>query len=110
MIEPNERFISKALTPMGDVTETSSMTRGEPALLEAFQWGKQTLEIAKVLEAWKESGPCKSGKEMYLRKHWYRLETTCGKTLKVYFERKPRSAKQNKARWWLYSIVESLPT
>lgn len=106
MIEANERFVSEALVPVGEVTETASMSRGEPGLPEAFQWGKETLQVSKVLEAWKEIGPCKSGKEMYLRKHWYRLETAGGKVLKVYFERKPRTAKQAKARWWLFSVME----
>ena len=106
MLETQERFISEALTPVGKVTETASMSRGEPGPPEAFQWGKETLQITKVQKAWKETGPCKSGKEMYLRKNWYRLETQCGKTLKVYFDRKPRSAKQAKARWWLYLVVE----
>jgi hypothetical protein len=106
MTESNERFISEPLSPIGDATETASMTRGEPGLPEAFQWGKETLKIARVQKSWKETGPCKSGKEMYLRKHWYSLKTSCGKTLKVYFERKPRSAKQAKTRWWLYSVSE----
>ena len=105
-LETQERFISEALTPVGKVSETASMSRGEPGVPEAFQWGEDTLIITNTQETWKETGPCKSGKEMYLRKHWYRLETKCGKTLKVYFERKPRSAKQAKARWWLYSVVE----
>ena len=106
MIETQEKFISEVLTPVGDVTSTAFMSRGEPGVPEAFQWGQETLQIARILETWKESGRCKSGKEMYLRKHWYVLKTQCGKSIKVYFERKPRSAKQAKARWWMYSVIE----
>lgn len=104
---PEERLVSEALKPAGDGFDTSTMALGEPGLPKAFLWRKETLAIAQTLEAWKETGLCKSGKEQYTRKHWYTLKTTCGKTIKVYFERKARSSRQAKLRWWLYSISES---
>ena len=107
MQETGEVLISEALKPSGTSFDTSTMALGEPGLPTAFLWRNETLEIDKPLEAWKETGRCKSGKEQYTRKHWYTLRTRCGKTIKVYFERKARSVKQAKLRWWLYSIKES---
>ncbi len=61
--------------------------------------------VAEVLEKWKESGPCKSGSsEMYLRKHWFKIMTEDGSEMTIYFERQPRAKRENKKRWWLYTI------
>ncbi len=60
----------------------------------------------EMLEEWKESGPCTHGSgEMYVRKHWYRIRTSGGDEMKIYFERKARSAREVKKRWWLYTLT-----
>jgi hypothetical protein len=38
-----------------------------------------------------------------VRKHWFEVLTTSGDTMKIYFERQPRTPR-NKARWWLFTI------
>ena len=54
-------------------------------------------DLAKVLETWKQSGPCKSGSnEKYLRKHWFRIRTTDGLEMEIYFDRQARSKHQAK--------------
>ncbi|UCC96867.1 MAG: hypothetical protein JSW66_13595 [Phycisphaerales bacterium] len=104
----NEEFISEPITPASGTFETTAMTRGEPALPGRFTWRDREYAIADVLEIWKESGPCSSGGgEQYLRKHWYRIRTDNGLNMTIYFERQPRAKRQNKARWWLYTIERS---
>ena len=100
-----EKFISESITPVPGTSDTTAMTRGEPGLPGRFLWRGQEYEVAAVGEVWKESGPCRSGSsEQYLRKHWFKFETTQGLKMTVYFERQARSQRQNKTRWWLYTI------
>ena len=41
---------------------------------------------------------------MYLRRHWYRIETTNGDVMTLYFNRQPRRGRGPvKGRWTLYS-------
>lgn len=107
-IEPNtsqEEFISEPIEPLAGTFDTAAMTRGEPGLPRRFKWRDREYAVADVVEAWKETGPCRSGgPEMYLRKHWYRIITEDGREMTVYFERQPRSKRSNKVRWWLYTI------
>ncbi len=100
-----ENFISEIIKPVEGTFDTASMTRGEPGLPKKFTWREKEYEVSEVLEVWKETGPCKSGSdEPYLRKHWYKIRTTTGEIMTLYFERQARSKGQSKARWWLYTI------
>ena len=100
-----EKFVSEAIEPVPGTADNAAMVRGEPGLPGRFTWRDHEYEIAGVCEVWKESGPCRSGSaEQYLRKHWFKIETTEGQTMTLYFERQARSRRQNKARWWLYTI------
>lgn len=100
------RFISEPLAPMGGF-DTAAMAQGEPGLPAKFRWRQQTLEIAEVLERWKEHGDCKHGSgERYLRKHCYRLRLMDGAIAKVYFQRSFGRARKSADRWWLQSIEE----
>ena len=101
----NEKLISEAIKPVVGTFDTGAMARGEPGLPARFVWRKEEYEIARTLDKWKETSPCKSGgKEKYVRRHWYEIETSTGKIMKIYFERKPLPKGQRKTRWWLYSI------
>jgi len=81
------------------------MARGEPGLPRRFLWRDEEYEIDTVLEQWKETGPCKSGSdEQYVRKHWYRVRTTNGAEMRIYFERQARSGRERTKRWWLYAV------
>ena len=81
------------------------MVRGEPGLPARFIWRKREYIVDEVLEKWKETGPCRSGgNEQYVRKHWFRIRTTGGVEMKIYFERQPRA--KVKVRWWLFSVSQ----
>jgi hypothetical protein len=85
--------------------DTGRMARGEPGLPGRFLWRGQEYVVERVLEQWKETSPCTSGSgERYVRKHWYRIRTTSGSEMRIYFERQARSARERKRRWWLYTV------
>ena len=106
----SEEFVSESIEPVAGTSRTAAMSRGEPGLPGRFVWRDKEYTIAEVLKSWKESGPDKGGSsEMYLRKHWYKIKTQDGPEMTIYFERQPRSKKQNKKRWWLYTIANNRP-
>lgn len=101
-----DTFVSEELRPLPGSFETAA-TPGQPALPRAFKWRDRTLEIAHVRRTWKTTGPCTHGSsERYVRRHWYDIATTDGQTMQIYFERKARSPRQAKHRWWVYSVRE----
>ena len=104
-----ERLISEAITPVGDAYDTSAMAVGEPGLPREFKWGNQIFEVAAVRRTWRETGKCYHGSpERYVRKHWFEITTTTtgNETMKIYFERQPRT-KRKSSRWWLFSVTKS---
>jgi len=104
-ITGDEKYVSEPIKPNAGTFDTSAMTRGEPGLPSHFVWRKKEYEVVRILDKWKETSPCRSGgKEKYVRKHWYKIETSTGSIMKIYFERKSVSQGQRKIRWWLYSI------
>jgi len=106
----DEKFISEPIKPLTGEFRTAAMTRGEPGLPAKFIWRDTEYVVAEVLEAWKETGPCRSGSsEKYLRKHWYKIRTAEDEMMTLYFERQARAKSQAKARWWLY-IIETKET
>jgi len=106
-----EKFISEQIVPLADPIDTGSMSKGEPGFPQRFKWQDTEYCVEEILEKWKGTAQCSHGsKEMYLRKHWYMVSTTTGETMKIYFERKPKSKRQAKTRWWLYSIIVSTKT
>ena len=97
------QFIGEVIKPVE--LDPQSAAIGGPALPRRFAWRNVEYEIDEVLDTWKESGPCTSGSpEKYLRKHWYKVQTTSGDVMTIYFERRARSAHDRKRRWWLYSV------
>jgi len=104
----SEEFISEPIEPAAGTFDAAAMTRGEPGLPKQFKWRDEEYTVADVLETWKEAGPCRSGgPEQYLRKHWFKIRTESGLEMTVYFERQPRSKRQSKIRWWLYTVSRS---
>lgn len=102
----SERFIGESFKPVAGTFDTDRMARGEPGLPARFVWRNVEYGIAQVIDYWKDTGPCKGGgEEKYVRKHWFKVRTTSGEVMKIYFERKPMTKSQRKIRWWLYSIV-----
>jgi ribosomal protein S18 acetylase RimI-like enzyme len=100
----HKEFVSEVITPVDASFVTSAMSTGEPGLPLRFRWRGAQYDVARVLETWKTTGPCRNGsKEQYVRKHWFRVETTDGLEMEIYFDRQPRS-RQTRQRWWLASI------
>jgi hypothetical protein len=100
-----EQFISERIRPAPEAIETFRMARGEPGLPRRFTWRNREYVVAKVIESWKELGPCSSGAdEQYVRKHWLRIETACGEEMRIYCDRQAKPGSDPKARWWLYAI------
>ena len=100
-----KQFISEAIAPVAQTMDTRRMARGEPGLPRKFLWRDREYEVAKVLDQWKETSGCRSGSdEQYVRRHWYRVRTTDGAEMKIYFERQARSGRERKTRWWLHTV------
>ena len=100
----SEQFIGEPIKPDGSTFNAFALVGGEPGMPRKFTWRGEEFEVAEVREKWKETGPAREGGESrYLRKHWFRVRTTTGEDMKIYFERTARSTKQRKTRWWLYS-------
>ena len=101
----SEQFVGDRIRPVPGMLRTLGMTRREPGLPRRFTWRGEQVEVAEVLERWKQTGPCTSGSgERYVRKHWYRVRTTDGLVMKIYFERQARRGRQQMSRWWLYTV------
>jgi hypothetical protein len=104
-MRPNERFVSEPIEPAPGSFDTAGMTRGEPGLPGRFAWRGREYEVAETLETWKETAPCHHGSdEQYVRKHFFRVRTACGREMTLYFERQARSRRERKKRWWLFTV------
>ena len=67
-----EQFVSAAIQPVAGTFDAARMSAGEPGLPRQFRWKSQTIQIARVLKTWRETGPCHHGSgERYVRKHWF---------------------------------------
>ena len=98
-------FISEPLIPEASFNPLA-MSQGEPGLPAKFRWRERELIIAEVLETSRAYGDCKHGSgERYLRRHCFRIRTTDGLVLRIYFQRSFGRARST-ARWWLQSIEE----
>ncbi len=108
ILSADEQLISESITPVLNKMDVAAMTRGEPGLPKKFIWRGKEYEVAELIERWKDTGPCWSGSgERYVRKHWFRIITTDGLVMKLYFERQARSSAERKKRWWLHSVTGS---
>lgn len=101
-----EEFICEAMTPVVGTGDAADMARGEPGLPKRFTWRTQEYRIVGVVRKWKSHGPCRNGsREMYLRRHWYKIITDPPMLMTVYFDRQAKNRKRSKARWWVYTIA-----
>jgi len=104
-----EQLISESITPITGQVDERRITIGAPLLPTRFIWRGVEYSVAEVLESWKETSPCRHGSgERYVRKHWFRVRTAGNEEMKIYFERQPRSGRQRKQRWWLYTLREGV--
>ena len=99
-------FISEPLRAEKGTFDPMAMSTGAPGLPGRFFWRKRELVVGEVLESWKDHGDCKHGSgERYVRRHNFRIRTTDGLTVRVYFQRSFGKSRPS-ARWWLYGIEE----
>jgi hypothetical protein len=97
-----DTFVSEPVTPTPGTFDASAMSRGEPGLPREFTWRGKTYHVLTLLRTWKTSTPERG--ELYLRRHWYEVQTTSGERMTLYCERQTKNAKKPKQRWYLYSI------
>jgi len=103
--DKSKEFICEELTPDAETGDLSAMLRGEPGLPELFIWRGRKYRVTGVIRKWKSSGPCHGGGgEMYVRRHWYKINTDPPMTMTIYFDRQPKNRKRPKARWWVYTV------
>ncbi len=99
-----DRFISERIEPMSEDIDTTGMSRGEPGFPRQFRWRGELVDVAELLESSKERTERYGEGEKYTRKHCYRIRTTDGVVMNIYFERQMRTSA--KARWWIYTIED----
>ncbi len=105
----SEQFISEPIEPVVGTMDTSRVALGQPDMPRVFTWRGREYTVAEVLETWRETSGCKSGAdEQYVRKHWFRVRTTDGSEMKIYFERQAASRREARRRWWLYTVSGGL--
>jgi hypothetical protein len=111
LIDTRESFISEPIAPESGSFALAGMARGEPGLPAAFVWRGKQYAVAGVLESSKSTGADRSGgSERYVRKHWYRVRTTTGEVMTLYFTRQPGAGRRrSRQRWTLFSMREVGP-
>ncbi len=92
------KFVSEAVVPQGEF-DGSAVAHGEPALPTSFAWRDEILTIAAVVGT--RRGLKDDRGESYLKRHYYEVELTDGRTATFYMD---RQAKVGRPRWWLYTI------
>jgi phosphoribosylglycinamide formyltransferase-1 len=100
-------FISEPIRPVEGGFDPGGMARGEPGLPHKFHWRKKEYVVAEVLERWKEHGDCRHGSgERYVRRHGYRVRTTDGTVMNLYFQRSAGRGKLSAASRWRIKSIE----
>jgi hypothetical protein len=99
-----KRFVSEHIQPDGGPVDVEAMARGEPGLPRAFVWRDRRYAIANVISRWRTLGEDRG--DNYIRRHWYEVDTECGRRMHIYFDRNPGRSGCKRGRWWLYAVVE----
>ncbi len=99
-------LISEPITPNARTFDTSRMGRGEPGLPGGFYWRDRSVDIVRELAAWKHSSRegSSAGGDLYLRRHYYKLQMSDHSIWTVYFVRQTPRGTNPKRRWFLYTI------
>lgn len=98
-------FIGEELTPLAGTGDVGMMSRGEPGMPRRFLWRGVQFELVGVIDAWKTQGPCRHGSgEMYLRRHWYKVQVRPHQVMTVYCDRQAKDRRKPKSRWWVYTV------
>lgn len=99
-------LISEPITPHAGTSDISSMGRGEPGLPTGFDWRGKSFELVDVLRKWKDTSRegGRAGGDLYLRRHYYRLNMSDDRIWTVYFIRQTPRTGEAKSRWFLYTV------
>jgi phosphoribosylglycinamide formyltransferase-1 len=104
---PRAEFVCEELIPVAGSADAAMMSRGEPGLPRRFTWRGEAYEVVGVIETWKTQGPCRHGSgEMYLRRHWYRIQVRPHHIMTVYCDRQAKDRRKPKSRWWVYTVEQ----
>jgi hypothetical protein len=71
----------------------------EPPVPRAFNWNGRILVITAIVRCWRSTKTDRG--DVYLKRHWFELQTACERTIRVYYDREIR---RGASPWWLYSI------
>jgi hypothetical protein len=93
------KFVGQSIAAAGDGLITPA-SGSEPPVPRAFRWKGRTFDVSAVLRSWRTTRTDRG--DVYLKRHWFELETTSGEKLEVYFD---REARRGAPRWWLYSLT-----
>jgi ribosomal-protein-alanine N-acetyltransferase len=99
-------FVSERISPEAGSADLNAMARGEPGVPRAFTWRDSRFEVAHVLATERDMG--KDRGDVYVRRHYFDLETTDLLRMRLYFERNPKDRTKPKA-WWLYTVTFPAP-
>ena len=95
-------FVSERIAPESGSADLNAMARGEPGVPRAFTWRGSRFEVARVLATERDMGEDRG--DVYVRRHYFDLETTDLLRMRLYFERNPKDRTKRKA-WWLYTLT-----
>ncbi|MCZ6678900.1 MAG: DUF6504 family protein [Candidatus Poribacteria bacterium] len=95
------KLISEPIKVSGSGFNPAAMAAGSPGTPISFDWRNRTYEIVRIEDQWK-----KVNHEGYVRRHYFRVVTQDGSRFEIYCERKARSVRQQKMRWWIYRQLE----
>ncbi|MBV8082579.1 MAG: GNAT family N-acetyltransferase [Candidatus Eremiobacteraeota bacterium] len=95
-------FVSERITPAPGSADVSALSHGEPGVPRAFTWRGQRYEVLRQRGSSRDMGSDRG--DVYVRRHYYGLETTDQLLMTVYFERNPSDRSKRKA-WWLYTVA-----
>jgi len=99
------QFIGEPIVPDPEALAAIQTRPGEPALPTRFTWRGQQHVVVAVLRTWADTRRDRDGSSArYRGRHWFRVRTSAGLIMNIYFERHPRSRAQARQRWWLHSI------
>ncbi len=97
------QFISQPIDPDFTTIDTSAIARNEPGLPAKFRWNNTNYQVASVIKSWKSTGVDRG--DIYVRKHWFSIETTSGELMTLYCQRHVKGISQ---RWFLYSLSKNI--
>jgi RimJ/RimL family protein N-acetyltransferase len=95
-------FISERITPEPGSSDVGAMSRGEPGVPKVFVWRGERFETARLLLTRRDMGTDRG--DVYVRRHYYEIETADQLRMVLYFERNPSDRTKRKA-WWLYTVA-----